>query len=63
MSQIKVHTGRAATFVAKTAVQLHGGIGMTEELAIGTYFRRIMVIEQLFGDTAHHLAKLARGVH
>ena len=62
MSQIKVHTGRAATFVAKTAVQLHGGIGMTEELAIGTYFRRIMVIEQLFGDTAHHLAKLARGI-
>ena len=62
MSQIKVHTGRAATFVAKTAVQLHGGIGMTEELAIGTYFRRIMVIEQLFGDTAHHLARLARQV-
>lgn len=62
MSMVKVHTGRAATFVAKTAVQLHGGIGMTEELAIGTYFRRIMVMEQLFGDTAHHLAKLARQV-
>jgi len=62
MSQIKVHTGRAGTFVAKMAVQLHGGIGMTEELAIGTYFRRLMVIEQLFGDTAHHLSKLARQV-
>ena len=59
LTMVKVHVGRSATSVAKNAVQLHGGIGMTEELAIGTYFRRIMVIEQLFGDTAHHLAKLA----
>jgi pimeloyl-CoA dehydrogenase small subunit len=62
MAMVKVHTGRCATFVAKTAVQLHGGIGMTEELAIATYFRRIMVIEQLFGDTANHLARLGEQV-
>lgn len=62
MAMVKVHIGRSGTFVAKAAVQLHGGIGMTEELAIGTYFRRIMVIEQLFGDTAHHLARLGEQV-
>jgi alkylation response protein AidB-like acyl-CoA dehydrogenase len=41
-------------------VQLHGGIGMTEEYAVGHYFRRCMVIEHTFGDTAHHLSRLAR---
>ncbi len=63
LTMVKVHIGRSGTLVAKNAVQLHGGIGMTEELAIGTYYRRIMVIEQLFGDTAHHLARLAAAVH
>jgi len=43
-------------------VQLHGGIGMTEEYAVGHYFRRCMVIEHMFGDTAHHLSRLAEEV-
>jgi len=63
LTMVKIHLGRSAVSCAKDAVQLHGGIGMTEELAIGTYYRRIMVIEQLFGDTAHHLARLAAAVH
>ena len=58
----KVGVGQAGRFVSQNAVQLHGGIGMTEELAVGHYFRRCMVIERLFGDTAHYLAKLAEAV-
>ena len=58
----KVGVGQAGRFVSQNAVQLHGGIGMTEELAVGHYFRRCMVIERLFGDTAHYLARLAAEV-
>ena len=59
IAMAKVGIGQAGRFVSQNAVQLHGGIGMTEELAVGHYFRRCMVIERLFGDTAHYLAKLA----
>src|SRR5215471_3452923 len=62
IAMAKVGVGQASKFVSQNAVQLHGGIGMTEELAIGHYFRRCMVIERLFGDTAHYLAKLAAEV-
>jgi pimeloyl-CoA dehydrogenase small subunit len=62
IAMVKVGVGQAGRFVSQNAVQLHGGIGMTEELAVGHYFRRCMVIERLFGDTAHYLAKLAADV-
>jgi alkylation response protein AidB-like acyl-CoA dehydrogenase len=62
IAMAKVGIGQAGRFVSQNAVQLHGGIGMTEELAVGHYFRRCMVIERLFGDTAHYLAKLAERV-
>ena len=58
----KVGVGQAGRFVSQNAIQLHGGIGMTEELAVGHYFRRCMVIERLFGDPAHYLARLAAEV-
>ena len=60
ISMVKAGVGQAARFVSQNAVQLHGGIGMTEEYAVGHYFRRVMVIEHTFGDTAHHLSRLAR---
>ena len=60
VSTVKVGVGQAARFVSQNAVQLHGGIGMTEEYAVGHYFRRCMVIEHSFGDAGHHLSKLAR---
>jgi pimeloyl-CoA dehydrogenase small subunit len=60
ISMVKAGIGQAARFVSQNAVQLHGGIGMTEEYAVGHYFRRVMVIEHSFGDTAHHLSRLAR---
>lgn len=58
----KVGVGQASKFVSQNAIQLHGGIGMTEEYAVGHYFRRCMVIEHTFGDTAHHLSRLADAV-
>src|SRR3954469_11087648 len=62
ISMVKAGIGQAARFVSQNAVQLHGGIGMTEEYAVGHYFRRVMVIEHSFGDTAHHLSRLAEEV-
>jgi len=59
LAMVKVAIGQAARFVSQNAIQLHGGIGMTEEYAVGHYFRRCMVIEHSFGDTAHHLSRLA----
>jgi pimeloyl-CoA dehydrogenase small subunit len=58
IAMAKVGVGQAGRFVSQQAIQLHGGIGMTEEYAIGHFFRRVMVIEHLFGDTAHHLDRL-----
>ena len=62
ISMAKVGVGQSGRFVSQNAVQLHGGIGMTEEYAVGHYFRRVMVIEHLFGDTAYHLDLLAEQV-
>ena len=62
IAMAKVGVAQASKFVSQNAIQLHGGIGMTEEYAVGHYFRRCMVIEHLFGDAAHHLSRLAEEV-
>jgi len=51
--------GKASTFIGENAVQLHGGMGMTEELRVGHYFKRLLVIESQFGNTDYHLMKFA----
>jgi pimeloyl-CoA dehydrogenase small subunit len=56
----KVQIGRSAKFVGQQAVQLHGGIGMTMEYKVGHYFKRVTMIDTMFGDADHHLAALAR---
>ena len=53
----KVQVGRACRFVGQNAIQLHGGMGMTDEMAIGHYFKRATMIEAQFGNTDHHLAR------
>lgn len=58
ISAAKIGVNEAARFVAKTALQLHGGIGMTEECAVGHYFRRLTAIRLSFGDTYDHLERL-----
>jgi len=62
MAMAKVGIGQAGRYVSQSAVQMHGGIGMTEEYAVGHYFRRCMVIERLFGDPAYYLRKLANEI-
>jgi hypothetical protein len=53
----KVQIGKACRFVGQNAIQLHGGMGMTDEMAIGHYFKRASMIEAAFGSTDHHLAR------
>jgi alkylation response protein AidB-like acyl-CoA dehydrogenase len=60
VSAAKATVGRAARFVGQNAVQLHGGMGMTEELAIGHYFKRLTAIQYEFGSTDHHIARYAQ---
>ena len=58
VSAAKVFMGEAVKFVAQSAVQIHGGIGTTDELAISHYFKRATVMESQFGDTAFHLRRM-----
>lgn len=60
VSAAKATIGRAARFIGQNAVQLHGGMGMTEELAIGHYFKRLTTLQYEFGSTDHHVARYAR---
>ncbi len=59
VSAAKATIGRAARFVGQQAVQLHGGMGMTEELAIGHYFKRLTAVQFEFGSTDHHVSRYA----
>jgi len=57
VSAAKVQIGKSARFVGQNAIQLHGGMGMTDEMAIGHYFKRATMIEGAFGSTDHHLSR------
>ena len=57
VSAAKVQIGRACRFVGQNAIQLHGGMGMTDEMAIGHYFKRATMIEGEFGSVDHHLRR------
>ncbi|MGF6780733.1 acyl-CoA dehydrogenase family protein [Paraburkholderia sp. GAS334] len=59
VSQAKALIGRAAKFVCGQAIQLHGGIGMTEEYAVGHYYKRAVVADVLLGGSARHEAACA----
>lgn len=56
---LKHMIGKAGVMVGESAVQLHGGMGMTEELRIGHYFKRLLVIEAQFGNSDYHLQQFA----
>ena len=58
-SSAKIQVGRAGLFVCGQAIQLHGGIGITMEYIGGHYFKRLTMIDRLFGDADHHLARFA----
>jgi len=59
ISAAKVELGIAGRFVAQQSIQLHGGIGITDEHDIGLYFKRLHVLTTLFGDEEHHVARFA----
>jgi len=59
-SGAKAKVGACAKFVADQAVQLHGGMGMSEDLNIGHYFKRIAAFNIQFGDPAHHIRRYAQ---
>jgi pimeloyl-CoA dehydrogenase small subunit len=58
-SGAKVQIGKSGRFVGQQAVQLHGGMGMTEELNVGHYFKRLTMIDTQFGNVDHHLRRFA----
>jgi pimeloyl-CoA dehydrogenase small subunit len=60
IAAVKVQIGRSGRIVGQGAIQLHGGIGMTMEYKVGHYFKRVTMIDTLFGDADHHLGVLAR---
>lgn len=57
----KVQIGRSGKFIGRQSIQLHGGIGMTLEAKIGHYFKRLTVIESMFGDTDYCLHRVSGG--
>jgi pimeloyl-CoA dehydrogenase small subunit len=60
LAAAKVQIGRSGRIVGQQAIQLHGGIGMTNEYVVGHYFKRMTMIDTLFGPAEHHLAVLAK---
>jgi pimeloyl-CoA dehydrogenase small subunit len=60
VSAAKVQIGRSGKFIGQQAVQLHGGIGMTFEYKVGHYFKRMTMIDAMFGDADHQLRALAQ---
>lgn len=57
LSAAKVMVAKAGRYVGQQAVQLHGGMGMTDELEVGDYFKRLTMFDPLFGDSDHHIAR------
>ena len=55
----KVQVARSARFVGGQALHLHGGMGMTDELPIGHYYKRLMICETMFGDAQWYLKQLS----
>ena len=59
LSQAKVQLGQSMRFVGQQCIQLHGGIGVTDEVAVSHYFKRLTMLELAFGDSLHHLGEVS----
>jgi len=59
LSQAKVQLGQSMRFVGQQCIQLHGGIGVTDEYIGSHYFKRLTMIEMAYGDTMHHLGEVS----
>ena len=56
----KAKCGNTATLAVQEGVQMHGGMGMTDEFEIGFFMKRARVLQELFGDAGFHMDRLAR---
>ena len=59
LSQAKVQLGHSMRYVGQQCVQLHGGIGVTDEYVASHYFKRLTMLEMAWGDTLHHLGEVS----
>jgi alkylation response protein AidB-like acyl-CoA dehydrogenase len=59
VSAAKIKIADSARHISQESVQLHGGMGMSEELKVSHTFRRLTVLLRRFGDVDHHLARFA----
>ena len=59
VSAAKAKLGTAGRFVSQQAIQLHGGIGITDEHDIGLYWKRMLALNAVLGDEPHHVQRLA----
>lgn len=57
VSAAKVRIGQAAHLIGQEAIQIHGGMGMTDEMAIGHYFKRLTIFDSEFGNVDHHMKR------
>ena len=60
LSQAKVQLNQSVRFVGQQCIQLHGGIGVTDEYSASHDFKRLTMIEMAWGDTPHHLAQVSQ---
>ena len=60
ISGLKYQVGKAAKFIGQQSVQLHGGMGVTEELSVGHFFKRLTTIITIFGNTDYHLKRYSQ---
>jgi len=59
IAQARVQLGQSMRYLGQQAIQLHGGIGMTDEYVGSHYFKRLTTMEMQYGDTMHHLGEVA----
>ena len=59
LARAKYQLGVSMRFVSQQAVQLHGGIGVTDEYIVSHYFKKLTQLEMTFGDTLHHLGEVS----
>ena len=60
ISGLKYQVGKASKFIGQQAVQLHGGMGVTDELNVGHFFKRLTTISTIFGNTDYHLKRYSQ---
>ena len=61
ISILKAQIGEAGRYIGQQAVQVHGGMGMTDEVTVGYYLKRLLAIDAIFGNTDYHLRVLGAG--